>query len=115
MKELEAIKARVKEMEEEAEKLKEMQKQVEESIMSPTVGQSTCKIQLDFGFPPPSPYTNFLKTGMSGYECLIGRTFKVVHSVLEDCYQVRVLCYNERNLLSPIRIGKMVNFELIFL
>ena len=41
-------------MEEEAEKLKEMQKQVEESIMSPTVGQSTCKIQLDFGFPPPS-------------------------------------------------------------
>ncbi|XP_027037378.1 polyadenylate-binding protein 2-B-like isoform X1 [Pocillopora verrucosa] len=39
--ELEAIKARVKEMEEEAEKLKEMQKQVEESIMSPTVGQST--------------------------------------------------------------------------
>lgn len=54
MKELEAIKARVKEMEEEAEKLKEMQKQVEESIMSPTVGQSTCKIQLDFGFPLPS-------------------------------------------------------------
>ena len=59
-------------MEEEAEKLKEMQKQVEESIMSPTVGQSTCKIQLDFGFPLPSsllppPYTNFLKTGMSGY------------------------------------------------
>lgn len=100
-------------MEEEAEKLKEMQKQVEESIMSPTVGQSTCKIQLDFSFPPPSPH--FLKTGMSGYECLIGRTFKVVHSVLEDCYQVRVLCYNERNLLSPIRIGKMVNFELIFL
>lgn len=42
-------------MEEEAEKLKEMQKQVEESIMSPTVGQSTCKIQLDFGFPPPFP------------------------------------------------------------
>lgn len=39
MKELEAIKARVKEMEEEAEKLKEMQKQVEESIMSPTAGQ----------------------------------------------------------------------------
>lgn len=113
MKELEAIKARVKEMEEEAEKLKEMQKQVEESIMSPTVGQSTCKIQLDFSFPPPFPH--FLKTGMSGYECLIGRTFKVVHSVLEDCYQVRVLCYNERNLLSPIRIGKMVNFELIFL
>lgn len=113
MKELEAIKARVKEMEEEAEKLKEMQKQVEESIMSPTVGQSTCKIQLDFSFPPPSPH--FLKTGMSGYECLIGRTLKVVHSVLEDCYQVRVLCYNERNLLSPIRIGKMVNFELIFL
>lgn len=100
-------------MEEEAEKLKEMQKQVEESIMSPTVGQSTCKIQLDFSFPPPSPH--FLKTGMSGYECLIGRTLKVVHSVLEDCYQVRVLCYNERNLLSPIRIGKMVNFELIFL
>ncbi|KXJ12804.1 Polyadenylate-binding protein 2 [Exaiptasia diaphana] len=33
--ELEAIKARVKEMEEEAEKLKEMQKQVEQSIMSP--------------------------------------------------------------------------------
>lgn len=113
MKELEAIKARVKEMEEEAEKLKEMQKQVEESIMSPTVGQSTCKIQLDFSFAPPSPH--FLKTGMSGYECLIGRTLKVVHSVLEDCYQVRVLCYNERNLLSPIRIGKMVNFELIFL
>ena len=55
LKELEAIKARVKEMEEEAEKLKEMQKQVEESIMSPTVGQSTCKIQLDFGFLPPSP------------------------------------------------------------
>ena len=53
-------------MEEEAEKLKEMQKQVEESIMSPTVGQSTCKIQLDFSFPPPSPH--FLKTGMSGYE-----------------------------------------------
>ena len=100
-------------MEEEAEKLKEMQKQVEESIMSPTVGQSTCKIQLDFSFPPPSPH--FLKTGMSGYECLIGRTLKVVHGVLEDCYQVRVLCYNERNLLSPIRIGKMVNFELIFL
>ena len=43
MKELEAIKARVKEMEEEAEKLKEMQKQVEESIMSPTAGQPTCK------------------------------------------------------------------------
>ena len=64
MKELEAIKARVKEMEEEAEKLKEMQKQVEESIMSPTVGQSTCKIQLDFGFPPPSslpPTPTFLK------------------------------------------------------
>ena len=36
--ELEAIKARVKEMEEEAEKLKEMQKQVEESIMSPPAG-----------------------------------------------------------------------------
>jgi len=34
--ELEAIKARVKEMEEEAEKLKEMQKQVEDSLMSPT-------------------------------------------------------------------------------
>ena len=55
-------------MEEEAEKLKEMQKQVEESIMSPTVGQSTCKIQLDFGFPPPSlpppsppPTPTFLK------------------------------------------------------
>ena len=30
-------------MEEEAEKLKEMQKQVEESIMSPTAGQPTCK------------------------------------------------------------------------
>lgn len=43
IKELEAIKARVKEMEEEAEKLKEMQKQVEESIMSPTAGQPTCK------------------------------------------------------------------------
>lgn len=43
MKELEAIKARVKEMEEEAEKLKEMQKQVEESIMSPTAGQPSCK------------------------------------------------------------------------
>ena len=42
-KELEAIKARVKEMEEEAEKLKEMQKQVEESIMSPTAGQPSCK------------------------------------------------------------------------
>jgi len=34
--EIEAIKAKVKEMEEEAEKLKEMQKQVEQSIMSPT-------------------------------------------------------------------------------
>lgn len=45
LKELEAIKARVKEMEEEAEKLKEMQKQVEESIMSPTAGQSTCKMK----------------------------------------------------------------------
>lgn len=32
-------------MEEEAEKLKEMQKQVEESIMSPTAGQSTCKMK----------------------------------------------------------------------
>ena len=30
-------------MEEEAEKLKEMQKQVEESIMSPTAGQPSCK------------------------------------------------------------------------
>lgn len=49
LKELEAIKARVKEMEEEAEKLKEMQKQVEESIMSPTAAQATCKmIQLLF-------------------------------------------------------------------
>ncbi|XP_065065388.1 polyadenylate-binding protein 2-B-like [Rhopilema esculentum] len=36
--ELEAIKARVKEMEEEAEKLKEMHKQVEDSLMSPTGG-----------------------------------------------------------------------------
>lgn len=33
-------------MEEEAEKLKEMQKQVEESIMSPTAGQPTCKKKL---------------------------------------------------------------------
>eukprot|EP00118_Oscarella_pearsei_P011060 m.71294 g.71294 ORF g.71294 m.71294 type:complete len:234 (+) comp35738_c0_seq17:68-769(+) len=36
--ELEAIKQRVKEMEEEAEKLKEMQNQVEKQIMSPTAG-----------------------------------------------------------------------------
>ncbi len=39
--ELEAIKARVKEMEEEAEKLKEMQKQVEDSLMSPTGSAGT--------------------------------------------------------------------------
>lgn len=44
-KELEAIKARVKEMEEEAEKLKEMQKQVEETIMSPPASQPACKIK----------------------------------------------------------------------
>lgn len=44
-KELEAIKARVKEMEEEAEKLKEMQKQVEEAIMSPTASQPACKMK----------------------------------------------------------------------
>ena len=44
-KELEAIKARVKEMEEEAEKLKEMQKQVEETIMSPPASQPTCKMK----------------------------------------------------------------------
>ncbi|XP_065827709.1 polyadenylate-binding protein 2-B-like [Oscarella lobularis] len=36
--ELEAIKQRVKEMEEEAEKLKEMQSQVEKQIMSPSAG-----------------------------------------------------------------------------
>lgn len=44
-KELEAIKARVKEMEEEAEKLKEMQKQVEETIMSPPASQPACKMK----------------------------------------------------------------------
>lgn len=41
LQELEAIKARVKEMEEEAEKLKEMQKQVEDSLMSPTGSAGT--------------------------------------------------------------------------
>lgn len=35
LQELEAIKARVKEMEEEAEKLKEMQNQVDKQMMSP--------------------------------------------------------------------------------
>ena len=49
-KELEAIKARVKEMEEEAEKLKEMQKQVEETIMSPPANQPTCKMNQLFLF-----------------------------------------------------------------
>lgn len=47
-KELEAIKARVKEMEEEAEKLKEMQKQVEESLMSPTGSAGTGNSPRDF-------------------------------------------------------------------
>lgn len=49
-KELEAIKARVKEMEEEAEKLKEMQKQVEETIMSPPASQPACKMKQMFLF-----------------------------------------------------------------
>lgn len=49
-KELEAIKARVKEMEEEAEKLKEMQKQVEETIMSPPASQPACKMKQLFLF-----------------------------------------------------------------
>ena len=49
-KELEAIKARVKEMEEEAEKLKEMQKQVEETIMSPPASQPSCMFKHLFLF-----------------------------------------------------------------
>lgn len=51
LQELEAIKARVREMEEEAEKLKELQNEVEKQMnLSPPPGVFGCP-----GFTPPPP------------------------------------------------------------